>query len=140
MNKIIYLIVAAIIVTGLVITLNAGKEEAGEMINSNYGEAEMLETEEANSGTKATDYNSSRSNRTTAGAVNPDDTGSGDATNETVDNDCSGPDGDMSACAPGDPVPGIGITEEQSVSGSRMDSDDDGDTVSAEDKAGLRSE
>ncbi len=121
-----------------------------------------LDTQQTTStSTKATDYNSSRSNRTTASGVNqevpePDpateesdtaptkvatattvdmDTESSTSTKTTttaVDNDCNDPHGDSSTCAPGDPIPGIGITAEQSGEVSKLDDDSDGDSISSD--------
>ncbi|MCA9360444.1 hypothetical protein H6785_02450 [Candidatus Nomurabacteria bacterium] len=77
------------------------------------------------SGTKATDYNSSRSNRTTAASVANVDENTGAPVNELVDNDCDDPHGDMSRCNFDDSVAGVATEQE----GETTRLDDDGDSV-----------
>lgn len=134
MNKIMYLGVAIVIVVGAFIVLKGGGEDIQEVMS---GDSNEVAEQATSSGNRATDYNSSRSNRTTAVAVYIDTDGSGDGeVSNDVDNDCDDPHGDTSRCAEGDPVPDIGITEEQSGGVSTIDSDDDGDSVPTDDSAG----
>jgi hypothetical protein len=134
MNKIIYLLGAVVIIVGLVFVLRGDGEEAKEIISGDFvDEVELLDNQEAATGTKATDYNSSRSNRTTSASVDGDTDDYGDNSVENaVDNDCDDPHGEGSACAPGDPIPGIGITAEQGSEASKLDDDDDNDGIPTE--------
>ena len=131
---------AVVVIVGVVFVLRGGGEEAKEIIGDDFAEEVGLsESQKVATGTKATDYNSSRSNRTTSASVDEDTDGYGDSSVENaVDNDCDDPHGEGSVCAPGDPIPGIDITTEQGSEASKLDDDDDGDSIPTEESGSAK--